>query len=231
MDRMPLLAGVSALFGLLIGSFLNVVIGRVPEGRSVVRPPSACPRCGNEIRTRDNIPIVSWLLLGRKCRALLPADFGPLPAHRRTHGGVVWVHHRGGRLGVGVASGVVFRCRGIALSAIDIDTQRLPTKLVYVVLALVSVCLIGAAVKTGEWSRLGWAVAGASASAAILFALVVGSKGRGMGMGDVRLAFVLGAITGWFGPGRSAIGLFAGFAVGSVLGIAMALLVSASSRA
>src|SRR4051812_18121571 len=60
--------GLVSLLGLLIGSFLNVVIWRVPRGESIVSPPSACPRCGKEISARDNIPVVSWLLLRGRCR-------------------------------------------------------------------------------------------------------------------------------------------------------------------
>jgi leader peptidase (prepilin peptidase)/N-methyltransferase len=70
----PLLPAAAALplafvFGALIGSFLNVVVWRVPQGLSIVRPPSACPSCGHEIAWYDNIPIVSWLVLRAKCRA------------------------------------------------------------------------------------------------------------------------------------------------------------------
>src|SRR4051812_21718702 len=64
----PLLVGWCALLGLIVGSFLNVVVYRVPAGASVVRPRSACPGCGQPIRSRDNIPVVSWLLLRGKCR-------------------------------------------------------------------------------------------------------------------------------------------------------------------
>src|ERR1039458_8691230 len=59
---------VLGIFGLLIGSFANVVIYRVPEGRSIVRPPSGCPACGSRVRTRDNIPVISWLVLRGRCR-------------------------------------------------------------------------------------------------------------------------------------------------------------------
>ncbi|MEI6622630.1 MAG: prepilin peptidase, partial [Actinomycetes bacterium] len=64
----PLLIAFGFLFGLAIGSFLNVVIYRVPLGLSVVSPPSACPNCGHEIRGYDNIPVVSWLVLRGRCR-------------------------------------------------------------------------------------------------------------------------------------------------------------------
>ena len=62
------LAAFCALLGLLIGSFLNVVVHRVPRGESVVSPPSACPSCSNAIRPRDNVPVAGWLLLKGKCR-------------------------------------------------------------------------------------------------------------------------------------------------------------------
>src|SRR5687768_4200286 len=63
-----LIVGFTALLGLLVGSFLNVVIYRVPAGKSIVSPPSACPSCGEQIRPRDNIPVLSWLMLRGKCR-------------------------------------------------------------------------------------------------------------------------------------------------------------------
>ena len=59
---------VIGVLGLAIGSFLNVVVYRVPAGRSIVAPPSACPECNNEIRPRDNVPVVSWLVLRGRCR-------------------------------------------------------------------------------------------------------------------------------------------------------------------
>src|SRR5690554_5622484 len=62
------LASLTGLLGLVGGSFLNVVVHRVPAGRSVVRPRSACPACGHEVRARDNVPLVSWLVLRGRCR-------------------------------------------------------------------------------------------------------------------------------------------------------------------
>ena len=62
------LVAFAALLGLAIGSFLNVVVWRVPRGESVAHPPSACPRCGHAIRSRDNVPVLSWLILRGRCR-------------------------------------------------------------------------------------------------------------------------------------------------------------------
>src|SRR5271170_786883 len=64
-----LAAAILGVFGLLVGSFANVVIYRVPAGRSIVKPPSGCPVCGTRVRSVDNIPVVSWLLLRGRCRS------------------------------------------------------------------------------------------------------------------------------------------------------------------
>jgi leader peptidase (prepilin peptidase) / N-methyltransferase len=215
--------GVISLLGLLIGSFLNVVIGRVPEGRSVVHPPSACPRCNTAITPRDNIPIVSWLLLRAKCRTCALPISARYPLIEALTG--ILFGFTAWRVGLTAALPAVllFVAGGVALSAIDIETFRLPTPLVYTVLGLVGVSLTVAAGTTHHWGRLVWVAAGALASAGLLLLIVVGTRGRGMGMGDVRLALVLGAITGWYGPGRAALSLFLGFLAGSVIGIGVAL--------
>jgi leader peptidase (prepilin peptidase) / N-methyltransferase len=211
-----------SLVGILVGSFLNVVIGRVPEGRSVVHPPSACPRCDSHIGPRDNIPILSWMLLRAKCRncslpisaryplieALTGALFG-LTAWR-----VGWTPE--------LPAVLLFVAGGIVLSAIDIEHYRLPNAVVYPLLGLVGGALVVAA-GMSSWSRLVWVAAGAVVAAGLLFTIVLLTRGRGMGMGDVRLALVLGAVTGWYGPGRVAVGLFLGFLVGSVVGIGLAV--------
>jgi leader peptidase (prepilin peptidase)/N-methyltransferase len=63
-----LIAGLAGVFGLIFGSFLNVVIYRVPRHISLMRPPSACPNCGSHVRWYDNVPVVSWIVLGGRCR-------------------------------------------------------------------------------------------------------------------------------------------------------------------
>ena len=216
------ITGVS-LLGILVGSFLNVVIGRVPEGRSVVHPPSACSRCDYQIGPKGNIPILSWMLLRAKCRncslpisaryrlieALTGALFG-LTAWR-----LGWTPE--------LPAVLLFVAGGIALSAIDIEHFRLPNAVVYPLLGLVSLSLVVAAGVSSQWSRLVWVVAGALASAGLLFAIVFLTRGRGMGMGDVRLGLVLGAVAGWYGPGRALVSMFLGFVVGSLVGIGTAL--------
>ena len=214
---------IVSLLGLLIGSFLNVVIGRVPEGRSVVRPPSACPRCGQEITPKDNIPIVSWILLRAKCRGCalpISARYPFIEALTAVlFGATTW------RLGwtPELPAALLFVAGGVALAAIDIEHFRLPNAVIYPLLGLVSAALVLAAVFTHEPGRLIWVVAAGLMSAALLLLIVLFTRGRGMGMGDVRLALVLGAMSGWYGPGRAAVSMFLGFVVGSIIGIAMAL--------
>jgi leader peptidase (prepilin peptidase) / N-methyltransferase len=117
---------------------------------------------------------------------------------------------------------LLFVAGGIVLSAIDIEHYRLPNAVVYPLLGLVGGALVVAA-GMSSWSRLVWVAAGAVVAAGLLFTIVLLTRGRGMGMGDVRLALVLGAVTGWYGPGRVAVGLFLGFLVGSVVGIGLAV--------
>ena len=87
----PALVGVfAALFGLVIGSFLNVCILRIPEGKSIVMPASACPKCGAAIKPWDNIPVVSWLLLEGKCRACKTQISWMYPAVELLTGALFW---------------------------------------------------------------------------------------------------------------------------------------------
>ena len=212
-----------SLLGILVGSFLNVVMGRVPEGRSVVHPPSACPRCDYQIGPRDDIPILSWMLLRAKCRNCSLPISARYPLIEALTGALFgltawclgWTPE--------LPAVLLFVAGGIALSAIDIEHFRLPNAVVYPLLGLVGVALVVAAGVSSSWSRLVWVVAGALASAGLLFAIVFLTNGRGMGMGDVRLGLVLGAIAGWYGPGRAAVAMFLGFVIGSTIGLGLAV--------
>jgi leader peptidase (prepilin peptidase) / N-methyltransferase len=197
------LVAVMSLVGILVGSFLNVVIGRVPEGRSVVHPPSACPRCNYHIGPRDNIPVLSWMLLRAKCRNCSLPISARYPLIEALTGALFGL--TAWRLGwtPELPAVLLFVAGGIVLSAIDIEHFRLPNAVVYPLLGLVGAASVVAA--------------------GLLFTIVLLTRGRGMGMGDVRLALVLGAVTGWYGPGRVAVGLFLGFLVGSVVGIGLAV--------
>jgi leader peptidase (prepilin peptidase) / N-methyltransferase len=228
---MPLgfVVGVGIVLGLAIGSFLNVVIHRVPAGLSVVRPPSGCPACGQEIRARDNVPVLSWLLLRGRCRDC------QAPISRRYP--VVELATAALFAGVAVRFGDtaetpiywVFVACLVAVSAVDLDTQRIPTPILVATVALGAPILAVAAFAREEPWPLARAALGALGAFGALFAVHFVSP-AGMGFGDVRFAFVLGLFLGWLGPGQPVLGLFLGFLGGSVVGIGLMVLGSAGRR-
>ncbi len=221
-------------FGLLIGSFLNVVAYRVPLGISVVRPASACPGCGREIRARDNIPVLSWMMLRgrcRDCRNPISARYPLVEAGTCAFFVIVTVALAPGafRSG-GVASpvaGVLELCAylylgaiSIALTLIDIDTHRLPNAIVLPAYLVGGVLLGTAAVLGGEPARLIGATAGLAVAYCFYFVLWLVYP-RGMGLGDVKLAGVLGMFLGYLGWGPAVVGLFAAFVLGGIFAIVL----------
>lgn len=211
-----------ALLGLLVGSFLNVVIARVPEGRSIVRPRSACPTCGTAIAARDNIPVVSWLLLHGRCRTCGAAIAWRYPLVELGTVGL-WLGVWWWGLGAGLAFvplGLVLVSVLFALAVIDLDCQRLPRALVWPLYPITAVGLGLAAVLGAEVSWVGVAV-GASAWLVVVGGLWLVTRGRGMGFGDVTLAPVLGATLGALGVGTSIVGLFLAFILGAMVGVVL----------
>ncbi len=217
---MLILVPACALVGLAVGSFLNVVIWRVPRGESVVRPPSACPGCGTPVRPRDNVPILSWLLLRGRCRDCKESISGRYPLVELLTALVFVVMAL--RIGADWAlpAYLYLAAIGVALAAIDLDHRRLPNALTlpgYVVVAVLLgvAALLGS--DSGDWLR---ALLGGAAMYAVYFALCFAYP-AGMGFGDVKLAGVLGMATGWLGWGSWSVGLFLGFLLGGVFGIAL----------
>ena len=219
-----LVVAFAGILGLVVGSFLNVVIWRVPRGESIVRPRSHCPACGAGIRPRDELPVLSWLMLRGRCR-----DCGdPISAR------YPFVELLTGVLFAGVAlrfadhparvpAYLYLAAVGVALALIDLDTKRLPNSLTLPSYAVGLVLLALAIVFGGGdgWSSLLRAMAGLAAMYAFYFFLWYLTGGRGMGFGDVKLAGVLGLYLGFLGWPSWAVGLFAGFLVGGVVSIGL----------
>jgi leader peptidase (prepilin peptidase)/N-methyltransferase len=213
-----LLAVYAGIVGLAVGSFLNVVIWRVPRGESVVRPPSACPSCGARIRARDNIPVLGWLLLRGRCR-----DCGSPISSRYP---LVEVGTAAVFAGVAARFGwspelpayLYFAAIGVALGMIDLDTKRLPDALTLPAYAVTAV-LLGAAAWFGDDGDAALrCVVGAAALGAFYF-VVWFLKPGAMGFGDVKLAPTVGAYLGWISYGVLAVGAFLGFLYGAVAGV------------
>ncbi len=224
MSAVPLAFTLPALglLGLVVGSFLNVVIYRVPEGMSLVRPASACPACGHAVRPYDNVPVLSWLVLRGRCRDCdVPISRRYPAVELATAGLFVLVGLQFGWDGyVPVALALV--AGGVALFMIDLDRQRLPFAITGVVAALVALGL-GADVVLGSGSFHPSALWSAAVWLAVYGGVWLLTAGRGMGLGDVALAPVLGLALGWLGWGPGLVGLLGGFVVGALVGVGLML--------
>lgn len=191
------LAAVAFVPGLAVGSFLNVVAARLPRGRSVVKPASACMHCGAEIRRRDNIPVVSYLLLRGRCRDCGAAIGLRYPALELATALLV----AGCVLAFGVSlhalAAAVFCIALVTVSATDLEARIVPNK---IVLPAAGVVLVLQLVRDPS---VEWPAAGLGAALFLFVAAL--AYPRGMGMGDVKLALLLGV-----GVGRSVpVALFA----------------------
>ena len=214
------MAAVAGVFGLLIGSFLNVVAWRVPRGESVVHPPSHCPHCNAQIRPWDNVPVLSWLWLRGKCRDCSAPIAWRYPAVEIVTG-LVWVAFAlkfgfDAQLPAYLYLGAV----GVALALIDLDTKRLPNVLVLPSYPIALALLAIPAVAHSDWDDFVRALLGMAALFGFYFLLAL-IYPRGMGFGDVKLAGVLGLYLGWLGWGEVVVGGFLGFLIGGVAGIAL----------
>ena len=217
-----MLIAFCALVGLLIGSFLNVVIWRVPRGESVVSPPSACPACGTAIRPRDNVPVAGWLLLKGKCRDCAEPISARYPLVELGTGVLFAVMALRFGLDPVLPAYLYLAAVGLALALIDIDVKRLPDVLTLPSYPVVGVLLGIAALAGSDSGDFVRAVLGGAAMFAFYFALCFAYP-AGMGFGDVKLSGVLGLATAWVGWGAWAVGLFGGFLFGGLWGIALIL--------
>jgi leader peptidase (prepilin peptidase)/N-methyltransferase len=208
------------VMGLLIGSFLTVVVDRVPRGGSVMAPPSACGACGSRLTVLDLVPIGSWLALRGKCRHC-GAAIGIEPLVIEIATATLFVLF-GLEFGADPAL-PAFCILGAALVAlvwIDLHEFRLPREITYTAFVLSLIVLVVAALVDDEPRKIYEALLGAGIALAIMGVIYLASRG-GMGDGDVRLAPLLGLHLGYIEPGIVPIGLFLGFAIGAVVGVVM----------
>jgi leader peptidase (prepilin peptidase)/N-methyltransferase len=203
------LAAFAFVPGLAIGSFMNVVAARVPLRRSLVSPPSACMSCGHEIGWRDNVPVLSWLLLRGRCRHCQASIPWRYPAVELVSAllvaGSVWKFGLHPEALVAAAFCLVL----VAVSATDIELGIIPNRIV------LPAAVVILAAQTAIHPSPQWAL-GALAASGFLFAAALMAP-RGMGMGDVKLALVLGAMLGKTVAVAMLLGLFAAMVPAIVL--------------
>jgi len=216
------LVALLAVLGLAIGSFLNVVIHRVPRGASVVNPPSACPGCAAPIRPRDNIPVLSWLLLRGRCRGCGEPISRRYPLVEAGTAALFVIMAVRFGFSAELPAYLYLAAIGVALAMIDIDVKRLPDVLTLPSYIVGAVLLGGAAAAQGDADPLIRALLGGSAMFAAYFALCFAYP-AGMGFGDVKLSGVLGLYTAWLGWDVWAAGLLFGFFLGGFFGIGIML--------
>ncbi|MFZ7087335.1 prepilin peptidase [Curtobacterium sp. RRHDQ10] len=243
---------MGGVLGLLIGSFLNVVVYRVPAGVSVVAPPSACPRCGVQIRGFDNVPVLSWLVLRGRCRdcrepisaryplvelatgllfVVVALRFWPVASGADATGlvtsGVAADDQSGGAADLGLAARLVLLVAflylmaiSVALALIDLDTHTLPNAITYPSYVVLAVLLAGVSALGGDWMPFVRGLIGAAVLGVAYLVLAVAVPG-GMGLGDVKLAGILGLVLAYLGWGPLAVGAFAAFLLGGTFSLVL----------
>ncbi len=229
------------LFGLIIGSFLNVCILRIPGGKSIVTPASACPKCGTAIRPYDNIPVISWLLLHGKCRKCKTSISPMYPIVELLTGLLFFACYKAFGLTLETLKWAAFSSIMIVLVFTDLRERLLPDAVNYtgfgigLALSFVTHPSDGTALwlanKMFDFPPpapvLSFvdAILGAALGSGLLWAVSEGYfrlRGReGMGLGDVKMMLMAGA---FLGAKRTLLTIFAGAVLGSVLGIAFILL-------
>lgn len=203
-----------------VGSFLNVVIYRVPAKQSLTTPPSSCPGCRHAIVARGYIPILSWVLLRGRCRHCgMPISPRYPLVEALTAALFVTVALRFG-WSWSLPAETVFVAGLVALAFIDYDHLLLPRAVVYPVAGLVLAALLLAAAAQGGWHRLLVAVICGGVEFAFLYTINFISP-RSMGFGDVRFGGLIRLALGWLGWRYAFIGFLAASLVGAVVGLLM----------
>lgn len=227
-------AAFGAVFGLAVGSFLNVVVHRVPAGMSVVAPGSTCPKCGRAIRGFDNVPLVSWLVLRGRCRDCAEPISVRYPVVEASTAVlfvavVVRFLPQAGAPGAVIAGQTVLLVAllfvmavSVALALIDIDTHTLPNRIVLPMYPVLVVLLAASSLLTGDWAAMLRGLLGLVILGGMYLVLAIAAP-RGMGFGDVKLAGALGLLLAYLGWGPLAVGAFGAFLLGGTFGIVLLL--------
>jgi leader peptidase (prepilin peptidase) / N-methyltransferase len=213
-------AVIAAVFGLVIGSFVGVVADRVPRKESVVRPPSHCTSCGEQLRPLHNIPVLSYLVLRGRCHAcgahIPPRDLFVELATASVFAILAW------RLPSlwAVPAYCVLAAGLVALSAIDLQHKLLPRTVLYITAGISGVLLVLGSWPAHRFNDLLVAAIGGAACFVVFLAIWFVAP-RAMGFGDVRLAGLGGAALGWLGLGTVGVGMLGAFVFAGVPAVVM----------
>jgi leader peptidase (prepilin peptidase)/N-methyltransferase len=221
---------VAGVLGLAVGSFLNVVIHRVPRGESLLRPASHCPRCAAPVRPWHNVPVLSWLLLRGRCAgcaapiglryplvelgtaALFVAVAARFARPPGEGAGQSWLY---------LPAWLYLAAIAVALALIDLDALRLPNAIVLPSYVVSPLLFLPGIVVERDWAAALRGLLAMAALWAFYFLLSLYRGGTGMGLGDVKLAGVLGLYLGWLGWSSVAVGTLAAFVLGGTAGLVL----------
>jgi leader peptidase (prepilin peptidase)/N-methyltransferase len=204
-------AAAAGILGLLVGSFLNVVVWRLPRGESLARPRSRCPSCGTPIRPWDNVPVVSWLLLRGRCRDCGARIAPRYPLVELVTGILYALVVIAKDDALDVALGLLLVTALVPITLIDLELRLIPNAITLP--AAVAALVAGVVLDIGHVPEQ--VIAGAAAGGFFLVAAL--AYPRGMGMGDVKLACMLGLYLGR----AVAPAIFAALILGVVVGAAV----------
>lgn len=212
------------VLGGTIGSFLTSVVWRVPQRLSIVHARSACPRCGHAISWFDSIPVISYLVLGGRCRhcaSRISLRYPSVEAATAVAFGVAGAGAYAELYPSPFLPALLYWAAvGVALTVIDIDHHRLPNVIVLPSYLVTVALLLLASVLTDDYGRMATAMLGCAILFAVYAILALASP-HGMGLGDVKLAGALGLLLGWLGWTALVIGGFSAFLLGGVVGAAL----------
>jgi leader peptidase (prepilin peptidase) / N-methyltransferase len=206
-------ATFAGMFGAIVGSFLNVVVYRLPRRESLVRPASRCTSCGAHVKPYDNVPVLSWLLLRGRCRNCSDAISARYPLVEAVTALLCVAAVLAGTDTAKVVLGVAFILLLVPIALIDLEHRIIPNKLTALG-AVLAIALGTALDPAGEPERL---IAGLAAAGALLLAAL--AYPGGMGMGDVKLAGVMGLFLGSAVAPAMLLALLAGAVFGGLLAV------------
>ena len=214
---------LTGILGLIFGSFGTVAAWRIPRHESIVAGRSKCPRCGAMITAIENVPVLSWLVLRGRCRHCGNPISIRYPLIELTTGALFALS--AAKFGWSVETFVfaAFFWVLVVLTVIDLDHKLLPNRIVYPAFIIGWAGLVAAAIADGTTDRLLDAAIGSAIFGGTFFVIAMISP-RGMGFGDVKLAFVLGTFLGYTRLGLVPLGMFLAFMIGALTGIAVMLL-------
>jgi leader peptidase (prepilin peptidase)/N-methyltransferase len=211
---------VAGLLGLIVGSFLNVVIHRLPDRKSIVSPSSSCPSCGARIDPFDNVPVLSWIALGGRCRSCHARISIRYPLVELSNA-VLWVGVLRAAPSWGdAATGAFLTSACLALAAIDLDHEILPDAITLPGIG-VGLALSFVSVQRTPLEALLGAVLGAGALFLLAFVYEKLARVEGMGLGDVKMLGMAGAL---LGPAGVVVTVFVASVTGSLAGLSWILL-------